>query len=133
MCPRVCEDLSREDLSTADEQYLSDQSKDGTALLSYIERHDTSARDEAARQSPHTLNGERSSGEVLTRMMRGPHCGGPHTREPTGTQSWLNNRVGLARAAVRPLEQAVELEGKAAPTTAPSSALGGKAACWWWN
>ena len=62
-------------------------------------------------------------------MKRGPHCGGPHTREPTGTQSWLNKRVGLARAAVRPLEQAVELEGRAAPTTAPSSALGGKACC----
>ena len=70
-------------------QYLSDQRKDGTALLSYIERHAMSARDEAARQSPHFECGERSSRggphqndarsslEVLTDGSRGHKARGP--------------------------------------------------------
>ena len=136
------EDLSREDLPPRED--LSDLSRvrllvSNTPLRSEEGRHcpallHGAARRECERRGSNqgrvrTLNGERSSGEVLTRMMRGPHCGGPHTREPTGTQSWLNNRVGLARAAVRPLEQAVELEGRAAPTTACSLVCTGWKGC----
>ena len=94
--------------------------KDGPALLSYIERHDTSARDEAARQSPHF-----EWREVLR--------GGPHQNDVRSSMEVLTtqghklgvliNHVRLARAAVRPLEQAVELEVEQHPTTAPSSAL----------